>query len=56
MNRRKKICPCEDNFNRGRVDGREEGRTGVQVERVKSEVVLICDGYKQGRRVQHAVM
>ena len=27
------------------MDGRVEGRTGVQVERVESEVVLICDGY-----------
>ena len=26
------------------VDGRVEGRTGVQVERVESEAVLICEG------------
>ena len=38
---------CEDDVNRGLVDGRVEGRTGVQVERVESEVVLICDGYNK---------
>ena len=35
--------PCEDNVNGGLVDGLVEGRTGVQVERVESEVVLICE-------------
>ena len=39
--------PCEDNVNRGLVDGRVEGRIGVQVERVESEVVLICDGHNR---------
>ena len=36
--------PCEDNVNGGLVSGRVVGRTGVQVERVESEVVLICEG------------
>ena len=36
--------PCADNVNGGLVDGLVEGRTGVQVERVESEVVVICDG------------
>ena len=35
--------PCEDNVNVGLLDGLVEGRTGVQVERVESEVVLICE-------------
>ena len=32
--------PCEDDINKGLVDGRVEGRTGVHVE---SEVVLKCE-------------
>ena len=36
--------PCEDDVSGGMVDGRVEGRTGVQVERVESEVVLNCEG------------
>ena len=36
--------PCEDDLNKGLVDGRSEGRMGVQVERVESEVVLKCEG------------
>ena len=47
MNRGRYNFPCEDNANRGLVDGPVEGRTGVQGERVKSEVVLICDGYNR---------
>ena len=35
---------CEDDVNGGLVYGRVVGRTGVQVERVESDVVLICDG------------
>ena len=35
--------PCEVDINEGLVDGRVEGRTGVQVE---SEVVLKCEGNK----------
>ena len=41
------LSPCEDNVNRGLVDGRVEGRTGVQLERVESGVVLIYDGYNR---------
>ena len=36
--------PCEHGNNKGLVDGRVEGRIGVQVERVESEVVLSCEG------------
>ena len=32
--------PCEDDINKGLVDGRVEGRAGVHVE---SEVVLKCE-------------
>ena len=35
---------CEDDINKGLVDGRAEGRVGVQVE---SEIVLDCEGNKQ---------
>ena len=36
--------PCEDNVNGGLVDGLVEGRNGVQVETVESEVLVICEG------------
>ena len=44
MDRRRRKSPCEDDINKGLVDGRVEGRAGVQVERVESEVVLNCEG------------
>ena len=39
------LSPCEDDISRGLGDGRVEGRTGMQVERVQSEEVLSCEGY-----------
>ena len=41
----RETSPCEDDVNRGLADGPVEGRTGVHVERVESEGVLICDEY-----------
>ena len=55
MNRRR-WSPCEDDVNGDLVDGRVEGRTGVQLERVESDVVLICDRFNKERRVRHAVL
>ena len=48
--------PCEDNVNGGLVDAHVEGRTGVQVERVESEVVLICDGYNREGAYDNAML
>ena len=36
--------PCEDVVNKGLVDKQEEGRIGVQVERLESEVVISSEG------------